>query len=228
MRTLMVAACLLVSLPAFAAAPDAAPAPAAAAPAQDAAGDAIDWDRQADLTLAAVKPRLQLSAAQVEKIRPLLTAYLPRLRALFDSYAGEGVETGPALITQFRQARAAFKANIDPILNEAQKQGFLVLRGEVDGEIRKAFVDARLGWYRRTLGIDDAQAEKARPIVADNFDKRLQILSMLADSQGGPAASRPLWPEMEKVQQETDARLRGVFTPQQMETYLAAGAKKSA
>jgi hypothetical protein len=220
MRTLLVAACLLLTLPALMAAPDATPA-------QTAAGDTIDWARQADATLAAVKPRLQLSDAQVAQLRPLLAAYLPKLRGLFDSYAGEGIESGPALITEFREAREAFKQNLDPILNDAQKKEFLVLRGEVDGEIRKAFVEARLGWDRRTLGIDDAQVEKARPIVADNFNQRLQILSMHADSPGGPAASRPLWPELEKVQQETDARLRGVFTPQQMETYLAAGAKKT-
>jgi len=220
MRTLVVAACLLLSLPALAAAPDAAPTPAAA-------GNTIDWAHQADLALGAVKPQLQLSDAQVAQIKPLLTAYLPKLRALFDSYTGHGVETGSALITQFREAREAFKHNLDPILNDAQKRQFLVLRHEVDGEIRKEFIEARLAWYRRTLGLDDAQVETITPIVADHFDQQLQILTMHADSQGGAAAARPMDAELQKVQQATDARLRGVLTPQQMQTYMDAENQKA-
>jgi Spy/CpxP family protein refolding chaperone len=220
MRTLVVAACLLLSLPALAAAPDAAPAPAAAAA-------PIDWALQADHALTAVKPQLQLSDAQVAQIRPLLIHYLPKLRDLFDSYAGHGVESGSALITHFREAREAFKHNLDPILNDAQKQQFLVLRHEVDGEIRKEFIAARLGWYRRTLGLDDAQIEKIRPIVTDHFDKQLEILTMHADSPSGPAAAAPMGPQLQMAQQATDDRLRGVLTPQQMETYLAAENKKA-
>jgi hypothetical protein len=220
MRTLVVAACLLLALPALAAAPDAAPAPAAA-------GAAIDWAQQADNALAAVKPRLQLSDAQVAQIKPLLTAYLPKLRALFDSYTGSGVESGSALITQFREAREGFRHNLDPILNDAQKQQFMVLRQEVDGEIRKQFIEARLGWYRRTLGSDDAQVEKLRPIVSDHFDQQLKVLSMHADSQAAPGTVRVIDAELRKVQQATDARLRGVLTPQQMETYMAEVSKKA-
>lgn len=222
MRTLVVAACLLLSLPALAAAPDAAPA---AAPA--AAGNTIDWAQQTDNALAAVRPQMQLSDAQVTQIRPLLLAYLPKLRALFDSYAGHGVEAGSALITQFREAREVFRHNLDPILNDAQKKQFMVLRQQVDGEIRKEFIEARLGWYRRTLGVDDAQVEKLRPIVTDHFDQQMQILSMHADTQSGGAATRTLDAELQKVQQATDARLRGVLTPQQMDAYMVESNKKA-
>jgi len=218
MRTLVVAACFLLSLPAFAAAPDAAPA---------AAAPPIDWALQADRALRAVKPQLQLSDAQVEQIRPMLIAYLPKVRDLFAGYVGHGVETGPALITHFREVREAFKHNLDPILNDAQKKEFLVVRHEVDGEIRREFIEARLAWYRRTLGLDDAQVERIRPIVADHFDQQLQILTMHADSPGNAQTVRPIDTELQTVQQATDARLRGVLTPQQMETYIDAESKKS-
>jgi len=220
MRTFVVAACLLLSLPALAATPAAASAPAAA-------GAAIDWAQQADNALGAVKPRLQLSDAQVAQIRPLLTAYLPKLRTLFDSYTGSGIESGSALINQFREAREAFRHNLDPILNDAQKQQFVILRQEVDGEIRKQFIEARLGWYRRTLGSDDAQIDKLRPIVSDHFDQQLQVLSMHADSQAAPGTVRVIDAELQKVQQATDTRLRGVLTPQQMDTYMAASNQKA-
>lgn len=215
MRTLVIAACLLISLPALAAAPDAAPA-------QAAAGAPVDWALQADHALTAVKPQLQLSDAQVALIRPLLIHYLPKVRDLFAGYAGHGVESGSALITQFREAREAFRHSVDPILTETQKQGFMTLRKQVDGEIRKEFIDARLAWYRRTLGLDDATVEKIRPIVTDHFDKQLQILTMHADSPSGPGATRPIGPALQMVQQSTDDRLRGVLTPQQMDAYIAA------
>ena len=126
------------------------------APAEPTAGSPIDWERQADQTLASLRGRFRLTDDQVGRIRPILAGYLPRLRAMFDSYAGEGIETAPALLDQFRQARAGLQANLEPILDDAQEKEFLVLRREVDAEIKKAFVEARIGWFRNTLGIDDA------------------------------------------------------------------------
>jgi len=221
MRTLFVAACVLFAIPALLAAPAEIPAPPSGV-------TTMDWEQQADAVIGAMKGRMKLTDDQAGKIRPILVSYLPKVRQLFDSYAGEGIETAPALLDQFRQARATFKDDLDPILNEAQKKEFLVMRKEVDQEIQRQFVDARLGWFRRELGLNDAQLEQARPLVADNLRKRLEILSFHSDSKGNPTqAGRALWPELEKVQKETDNHLRAVFTPAQMDTYLASRNKKA-
>jgi hypothetical protein len=196
----------------------------AAAPilAQTAAVNPPDWDQQTDQVLAAVKARYGLTDDQVRKIRPLLRAHLPRMRALFDSYVGKSIDSAPEILKQFEEIRADFKANVDPILTESQRKDFMAIRAEFDAEMKKAFIDARMQWFERVVGVDAAQADKLRPIVAESFEKRLQILASSPDTKD-PAAQKALRIQLQNLQGETDARLKAVLTPGQMGKYQDSG-----
>jgi len=178
-----------------------------------------DWDQQTDQVLAAVKAHYSLTDDQVQKIRPLLRAHLPRMRALFDSYAGMGIDEAPALLKQYQEIRADFKAKVDPILTEGQRKDFMAIRAEFDAEMRKAFIDARMGWFEREIGVDVAQSGKLRPILVDSFEKRLQIFSATSEAKDPATAQKDLRIQLQKLQGETDARLKTVLTPEQMGKY---------
>ena len=199
----------------------------AAAPilAQTASVDQPDWDRQTDEVLTAVKAQYGLTDDQVQKIRPLLRAHLPRLRALFESYGGKSIDAGPALLKQYQEIRAEFKAKVDPILTEPQRKEFMKIRAEFDAQMRKAFIDARMLWFQEVVGIDAAQADKVRPIVDESFGKRLEIFGASPEKQDPAAAQKDFRIQLQVLQGETDAKLKTVLTPAQMAKYQdSAGA----
>ncbi len=194
----------------------------AGASAEPSATPPPDWGRQADLVLHEMTGRLHFTEPQVARIKPLLTAHLEKLRALFDSYAGHGVEVAPSLLQEFRETRGAFTANLAEILSPDQMKEVEVVRGEVDKEIKKAFCDARMAKLTVSLGLSDGQVGKARPIIDHDFDRRLEILSWHVEGAGGPVKALPLGPELQKLQAETDAQLGAVLTPEQLKKYQAS------
>jgi len=184
-----------------------------------------NWDQLTDRTLAAVQAQSGLTDDQVRQIRPLLRAHLPRMRSLFESYAGSGVEAGPSLLKQYQETRAAFKTNVDPILTEPQRRQFEAIRAEFDVEMKKAFVDARLGWFERVVGADAGQSAKLRPILTESFEKRLQLFAAVNETRDPLMAGKGLRIQLQNLQGETDARLKTVLTPEQMGKYQdSAGA----
>ena len=183
-----------------------------------------DWDRITDQTLAAVKAQYGLADDQIRQIRPLLRAHLPRLRSLFEGYSGGSIDAAPALLKQYQDTRADFKAKVDPILTEAQRKDFMAIRAEFDRQMKQAFIDARMQWFESAVGIDAAQAGKVRPIVTESFDKRLEIFASHPDTKDA-AAQKTFRIQLQTLQGETDAKLKAVLTPAQMGKYQeAAGA----
>jgi hypothetical protein len=193
----------------------------AAAPvlAQTAAVNQPDWDQQTDQLLASVKTRYSLTDDQIRQIRPLLRAHLPRMRAVFDGYIGKSIDVAPAMLKQFEEVRADFKAKLDPILTEPQRKEFMALRQEFDAEMKKQFIDARMQWFERVVGVDEAQADKVRPIMVESFEKRLQILSTSPDAKDAAAAQKAIRIQLQGLQGDTDAKLKAVLTPGQMGKY---------
>jgi hypothetical protein len=115
--------------------------------------------------------------------------------------------------------RADFKAKLDPILTEPQRKEFMALRAEFDAEMKKQFIDARMHWFERAVGVDAAQADKVRPIVVESFEKRMQILATSPDTKDEAAAHKALRIQLQGLQGETDAKLKAVLTPEQMGKY---------
>ena len=185
---------------------------------------APDWDKLADQTLAAVKAQYGLSDEQVQKIRPLLRAHLPKMRSLFDSYAGQSLDLGPALLKEYQATRAEFKAKVDPILTEPQRKDFMAIRAQFDQEMKKAFIEGRLKWLQSAIGVDAAQSEKLRPIVTESFDKRLELFAnansnAASDAKDPAAAQKDLRIQLQILQGETDEKMKTVLTPEQMGRY---------
>jgi Spy/CpxP family protein refolding chaperone len=190
--------------------------------AQTAAASQPDWDRETDQVLTAVKAQYGLTDDQVGKIRPLLRAHLSSMRALFDSYVGKNIDAAPAILKQYQQQREDFKAKVDPILTEPQRRDFMKIRAEFDAQMRKAFIDARMQWFERVVGVDAAQADKVRPIVTESFERRLQILSGSPEEKDPAEAQKAARIQLQILQGETDAKLKTVLTPEQMGKYQAS------
>jgi len=217
MRAAMALSTVAVVLAAGALAGGAAPVLA-----QTAAVGEPDWDQQTDQVLTAVKAQYGLTDDQVQKIRPLLRAHLSNMRALFDSYVGKNIDAAPAILKQYQDMRADFKAKVDPILTEPQRKDFMKIRAEFDAQMRQAFVDARMKWFGREVGVDAAQAEKVRPIVSESFERRLQILSASPEKKDPAEAQKAIRIQLQVLQGETDAKLKTVLTPEQMGKYQAS------
>jgi hypothetical protein len=190
--------------------------------AQMAAVSPPNWDQLTDQTLAAVKARYGLTDDQVRQIRPLLRAHLPRMRELFEGYAGKSLDVGPALLKEYQATRAEFKAKVDPILTEPQRKDFMAIRAEFDREMKNAFIDARMQWFEKTVGTDIAQGEKLRPILVESFDKRLQIFANNPETRDPLVTQKALRIQLQNLQGETDSKLKTVLTPEQMGKYQDA------
>jgi hypothetical protein len=190
--------------------------------AQMAAVNPPNWDQITDQTMAAVKAQYGLTDDQVQKIRPLLRAHLPKLRGVFEAYVGAGVDAAPALLKQYQDIRADFKAKVDPILTEPQRKQFMAIREEFDAEMKKALIDARVQWFQRQIGTDAAQAEKLRPVVTENFEKRLQLFANSPDTKDSATVQKTLRVQLQVLQGETDAKLKTILTPEQMGKYQDA------
>src|SRR5262245_24493131 len=128
----MRAAMVFLSAVAVVLAAGAAAGEAAPVLAQMAAVSPPDWDQLTDQTIAGVKARYGLTDDQVQKIRPLLRAHLPKLRSLFEGYTGNNIDAAPALLKEYQATRADFKAKVDPILTEPQRKEFVAIRAEFD------------------------------------------------------------------------------------------------
>ena len=193
----------------------------AAAPilAQTATAGQPDWDRETDQVLTAVKAQYGLTDDQVAQIRPLLRTHLSSMRALFDSYVGKNIDAAPAILMQYQELRADFKAKVDPILTEPQRKDFMAIRADFDKQMRAAFIDARMQWFGRVVGVDATQADKVRPIVTESFEKRLQVLSATPEQKDPEEARKAMRIKLQVLQGETDARLKSILTPEQMAKY---------
>ncbi|HKQ97815.1 MAG TPA: hypothetical protein VJV75_08070 [Candidatus Polarisedimenticolia bacterium] len=187
--------------------------------AQTAAVAQPDWDQETDNVLTAVKAQYGLTDEQVAKIRPLLRTHLSSMRELFDSYVGKSIDIAPAILKQYQDLRADFKAKVDPILTEPQRKDFMAIRAEFDSQMHKAFIDARMQWFERAIGVDAAQAEKVRPIVTESFERRLQILTAPTEKKDPAEAQKEIRIQLQVLQGETNSRLKAVLTPAQMAKY---------
>lgn len=203
----------ITGVPAATTAPAAAPQ-AAAAPTAPSEAEA------AAQVLALMKARLKLTPEQEGKIQPLVEPYVTHLRALFVEYTGSGASVLPSFLQEFNKTREDFRASLRPILNEPQRAELERLRKEVDESLRDMVVDQRVGALKGSLGLSAEQEAALRPIFRDDFEKKHQLLVLYAGPTGGPAARSWRADDMKKIQAETETKVRGVLTPDQMQTYL--------
>lgn len=190
--------------------------------AQTATAAQPDWDHETDQVLTAVKAQYGMTDDQVAKIRPLLRTHLSSMRALFDSYVGKNIDAAPAILKEYQDLRADFKAKVDPILTGPQRKEFMAILADFDKQMRAAFIDARMQWFERVVGVDATQAGKVRPIVTESFEKRLQVLSASPEKKDPEEARKAMRIQLQILQGETDARLKTVLTPEQMAKYQSS------
>ena len=79
--------------------------------------------------------------------------------------------------------------------------------------------DQRVAVLKDRLKLSDEQAAAVRPIVCDDFERKRAILSFHTSQTGGPRTRRPLGPEYQLVQDDTENLLKRVLTADQMKAY---------
>jgi hypothetical protein len=215
-RRAAMAACLGFLALTTAAAADPAPATVQAT--------APSMEKLADQALAKVRERLQLTGDQVTRIRPLLIEHFGTLRGLLVEYSGAGGPSMPALMQEIRETRDHFQSTLEPILTPAQQKEALVIRQEVDQKIKDTVCDALVAALQQPLSLTDDQVPRVRPILCDDFERKRAVLAIHTGPTGGAATRRTLLPEIQKIQADTEARLRQVLSADQMKEYEAVRA----
>lgn len=173
-----------------------------------------------DQLMTLVTERLDLSPYQVETIRPRLREQLDDMRELFASYRHGRAGALPALIQEFDERREQFRADMDVVLNDQQMLIFEDIRKEVDESIRETVVGFRVDQLRERLGLSDEQIAEVRTIITDNFNERVQLMSLhTGEGHGGAQTRRNLAPEVSQADEKMENRLRKVLTEEQMDEY---------
>ncbi len=176
---------------------------------------------QIDQLMMVVKQRLELRDDQVETIRSMMPDHLKNLRGIIVEYSSGSAVAMPALMAEFNGARDAFRDQIAPMLNEKQMKEFMILRKEVDESIRSTICDEKVVFLKTRLKLTDDQVVAIRPIILDDYKRKRELISFQMDATGGPRTRRAVWPEVQKVQEDTEKRLAGVFSLDQMKKYSA-------
>lgn len=177
-------------------------------------------EEEFEQVMALITDRLDLSPYQVEKVRPRLKEQIDEMRELFASY-GHGAAGGlPSLIQEFDERREQFRADMDVVLNDQQMRIFMEIRKEVDESIRDTVVGFRVNQLREHVDMSDEQFAEVRTIIADNYDERIQLMSLhTSEADGGARTRRNLAPEVKAADEKMNERLQKVLTEAQMEQY---------
>jgi predicted outer membrane protein len=178
----------------------------------------FDQARLTEQALANVRERLHLTEEQVARVRPILGDHLARMRGLFADYTAAGL---PALMQEIRAARARFQSSLEPILTPEQMKEVLVIRQEVDQQIKDLVCDQRVAGLKQPLSLTAEQEASVRPILCEDFERKRELMALQTAPTGGPAARYSVAPEVRKIQAETEERLRQVLTADQMKAYEA-------
>jgi hypothetical protein len=199
--------------------PPAAPAPAATA--ETAAPQPFDAAKLADQALGQVRARLKLTDVQIGRIKPLLAENMTKIRQSFAGYWSPDGAMFPALAQEVRGIRENFRASLEPILTPDQMKEFMVIRHEVDQELHDTICDARFAGIKPHLALRPDQEPKVRAILCEDFEKKRDLIAGLTTPPGAPAAPGAPSPQYKTIEDETEARLGQVLTPEQMKAYLA-------
>src|SRR5580765_597557 len=216
---------LAVAAPAPVAAQAPAARPAAAAP---AAPQPFDADKLAGQALGHVRARLRLTDDQIVRIKPLLADTMTKLRQTLIDYSSPDGVMFPALVEEFRGTREAFRKNLEPILSPDQMKEFMVIRHETDQQLRDTICDARLAGIKPRLSLRPDQEQPVRAILCQDFENKRDLVAGMTTSSGGPAVPRSPAPLFQKIQDDTEARLKQPLTPEQMKAYEAYRAELKA
>jgi Spy/CpxP family protein refolding chaperone len=196
---------------------------AAAAPAQAPVPDA----QAAEQALALTRTRLNLTPEQTEKVRPLMQAYVSKLRRLFVDYTNRGSTVMPEFVQEFEKTRADFRASLMPMLSDPQKVSLEQLRKEVDDQLRELTVSQRLGILKNRLSLTPEQETAIAPIIRDDFDQKRAVLVGEGDTPVPADRQATLSQDVMKIQAATETRLAAVLTPEQMKKYQSGRAAKN-
>jgi hypothetical protein len=220
--TIALAAALTLAVAAPAAAPQPPAAKPAAAPsAAPAAPQQFDADKLAGQALGQVRARLRLTDDQIVRIKPLLADTMTKLRQTLIDYSSPDGVMFPALVEEFRGTREAFRKNLEPILSPDQMKEFMVIRHETDQQLRDTICDARLAGIKPRLSLRPDQEQPVRAILCQDFENKRDLVAGMTTSSGGPAVPRSPAPLFQKIQDDTEARLKQALTPEQMKAYEA-------
>jgi hypothetical protein len=199
------------------AAPQTSPPPAAPAAAPPAAP--ADMSQLVEQALGHLRARLKLTEEQTARIRPLLAEHMTGVRQMFLEYSDPAGGQLPALMQEFRERRERFRTNLQPILTPPQMQELDVIRKEVDESLRDTICNERLSVLKARLTLTPDQETALRPILMEDFEKKRDLVAVMAAPTGGPAARKAPTAQFAAIQSQTEDQMRKILDAKQMAAY---------
>jgi Spy/CpxP family protein refolding chaperone len=145
--------------------------------------------------LETMKAQLNLSAEQMEKLKPLVAEESAKIKALKDDTAlsdGQKKE-------QARQIMAAFREKLGTVLTAEQKLKLSEERQRRTGTVQTEAAQ-RLKALKEKLGLSDDQIEKIKPILAEEAPK---LKALKEDKSASPEDRRVILKQsMERISAE--------------------------
>jgi Spy/CpxP family protein refolding chaperone len=197
------AARALLAAAAFALAP---PPPAGAEP----------WSA---LEIAAyLQKRLDLSREQLRELRPAVDAYSSAVSAAVDARRGQGPEGWSGLLDEIEEQHQVFEAELARVLTPEQMRELDALRTEIREGAAARIEDQALSGVQERLGLSEAAREQVFSILREDWKSKRELVERYR-GKAGRSASRDIGKELAAIHEDTEARLAGVLTPEQMSEF---------
>lgn len=90
-------------------------------------------------------------------------------------------------------------------------------RGQMDPEARAERMKAQVDEIVKKLELDEEKSESVRTILGEQNEKQSELFSSYAGQ--GREAMQLMREEMQELQKNTDEKLKGVLSEEQMKTY---------
>ena len=191
--------------------------------------------RSPDQIVERLTDRLDLTAEQVEAIRPIIEEKVLKMNEIKENAGADR----RAARTEIQKLRWDTERKLDDILTDEQLEKYLELRQERrDGMNRGKHRGGKMGkGYNRTpeqaiarltdrLDLTEEQVAEVEPIIAESMEKRREVFDKYGDQR--QTTRQAMRSEMQAIGDETHERLSTILTDEQREELLTLKEQKRA
>lgn len=179
-------------------------------------------------TAANMREWLKLTDDQVAQLRPVIAKRLQRMDAAITKVETSQDPDVMGFVGELGMARKEFDDGVARILTPDQSRQWATFKAEFEKDLAQASAKKQLAALQPVMKLTDDQAQKLLQPFAVATQKKLQVLRTLADGtrismRDKLKAKRA----MEDVNGELEKAMAAVVSPNQLQAYKQATAKKS-
>lgn len=179
-------------------------------------------------TAANMREWLKLSDDQVAQLKPVIAKRLQRMDAAITKVETSQDPDVKGFVEELGMARKEFDDGVARILTPDQSKQWATFKAEFEKDLAQASAKKQVAALQPVMKLTDDQAQKLLQPIAVATQKKLQVLRTLADGtrismRDKLKAKRA----MEDVNGELEKAMAAVVSPNQLQAYKQATAKKS-